>query len=484
MHIQPCARKFATAQATSFPKPCTSAGLVCASAELVCRAQNSCARTQDSCAQTQDSEPNGRTRAHGASPAYRYTTSAFRYPTSAFGAHFCVRARGSPGWGRRAAPQPRRFGHPGPMALLHDRPGRHGGDACAWTALVLGAALLAGCSASTVGTGARRATRRAVRSPRRPASRPRRSRPCRSTTSATPEPTRGSRGSSADCPSAPIAAPPPCGPARRSDRHRAGPPQHLARRCPPRRLTGRRTRTASSPSTSMRCAAAERTGPDPRGPQLRLHGHRRVRRRTRCSCSSRGTGAGASGATVSTPPGRSRAPTRSGVRAGGHRRPRCGASLPPVRVSGEAAVFEATLLWEVRRGDAVVRSGFTSTAEGQRLAPYAFSARLAAGRLRDLCTEDDLPAARALGHDRLPPGHGDLPDLPRHPERVQPTGSRPATATLLRRRRRAAPGSGVTSSSRRVGRRVRPAGRASRDPRPGAAYADEAARTPAHPQWS
>ena len=51
------------------------------------------------------------------------------------------------------APQPRRFGHPGPMALLHDRPGRRGGDAGAWTALVLGAALLAGCTASTVGTG-------------------------------------------------------------------------------------------------------------------------------------------------------------------------------------------------------------------------------------------------------------------------------------------------------------------------------------------
>ncbi|MGZ8751014.1 MAG: hypothetical protein ACXWYP_09080, partial [Pseudonocardia sp.] len=40
------------------------------------------------------------------------------------------------------------------MALLHDRPGRRGGDAGAWIALVLGTALLAGgCTASTVGTG-------------------------------------------------------------------------------------------------------------------------------------------------------------------------------------------------------------------------------------------------------------------------------------------------------------------------------------------
>ena len=54
----------------------------------------------------------------------------------------------------RPPPEPRRFGHPGPMALLHDRSGRRGGRAGAWTALVLGAALLAGgCTASTVGTG-------------------------------------------------------------------------------------------------------------------------------------------------------------------------------------------------------------------------------------------------------------------------------------------------------------------------------------------
>ena len=61
----------------------------------------------------------------------------------------------------------------------------------------------------------------------------------------------------------------------------------------------------------------------------------------------------------------------------------------PVRVSGEAAVFEATLLWEVRRDDAVVRSGFTSTAEGQRFAPYAFSLDLPPGDYEIRVTEDD-----------------------------------------------------------------------------------------------
>ena len=67
-----------------------------------------------------------------------------------------------------------------------------------------------------------------------------------------------------------------------------------------------------------------------------------------------------------------------------------GATLrSPVRVSGEAAVFEATLLWEVRRGDAVVRSGFTSTAEGQRFAPYAFSLDLPPGDYEIRVAEDD-----------------------------------------------------------------------------------------------
>jgi hypothetical protein len=61
----------------------------------------------------------------------------------------------------------------------------------------------------------------------------------------------------------------------------------------------------------------------------------------------------------------------------------------PVRVSGEAAVFEATLLWEVRRDGAVVRSGFTSTAEGQRFAPYAFSLDLPPGEYEIRVLEDD-----------------------------------------------------------------------------------------------
>ncbi len=61
----------------------------------------------------------------------------------------------------------------------------------------------------------------------------------------------------------------------------------------------------------------------------------------------------------------------------------------PVRVRGEAAVFEANLLWEVRRDGAVVRSGATSTAEGQRFAPYEFVVRLPPGEYEVRVAEDD-----------------------------------------------------------------------------------------------
>jgi hypothetical protein len=60
-----------------------------------------------------------------------------------------------------------------------------------------------------------------------------------------------------------------------------------------------------------------------------------------------------------------------------------------VRVSGEAAVFEATLLWEVLRGDTVIRNGSTSTAEGQRFAPYTFEVRLDPGEYTVRVLEDD-----------------------------------------------------------------------------------------------
>jgi hypothetical protein len=67
-----------------------------------------------------------------------------------------------------------------------------------------------------------------------------------------------------------------------------------------------------------------------------------------------------------------------------------GAAVPsPLRVAGEAAVFEATLRWEVRRDGAVVRSGTAATAEGQTFSPYSFAVRLPPGRYEVRVAEDD-----------------------------------------------------------------------------------------------
>jgi hypothetical protein len=60
-----------------------------------------------------------------------------------------------------------------------------------------------------------------------------------------------------------------------------------------------------------------------------------------------------------------------------------------VEVRGEAAVFEATVLWEVLRAGTVVQEGFTSTAEGQRFAPFAFTVTLEPGEYTVRIREDD-----------------------------------------------------------------------------------------------
>ncbi|WP_214370482.1 GerMN domain-containing protein [Pseudonocardia sp. H11422] len=62
---------------------------------------------------------------------------------------------------------------------------------------------------------------------------------------------------------------------------------------------------------------------------------------------------------------------------------------PQVTVTGEAAVFEATVLWEVRRDGAVVRSGFTSSQEGQRFSPFRFTVALEPGEYEIRVSEDD-----------------------------------------------------------------------------------------------
>ena len=62
----------------------------------------------------------------------------------------------------------------------------------------------------------------------------------------------------------------------------------------------------------------------------------------------------------------------------------------PVTVSGEAAVFEATLPWRLFDADGVlIDSGTTMTSAGQEFAPYAFSLDLAPGEYTVEIVEDD-----------------------------------------------------------------------------------------------
>jgi len=68
-----------------------------------------------------------------------------------------------------------------------------------------------------------------------------------------------------------------------------------------------------------------------------------------------------------------------------------GRSGRQVRVTGEAAAFEANLLWRVTRAGSgeEVDSGFTMTTNGQVLAPFAFELELDPGEYVLEVTEDD-----------------------------------------------------------------------------------------------
>lgn len=62
----------------------------------------------------------------------------------------------------------------------------------------------------------------------------------------------------------------------------------------------------------------------------------------------------------------------------------------PVTVSGEAAVFEATLLWSVLDAAGTeLQAGFTTTAEGQVFAPYELVVELAPGEYTVVVSESD-----------------------------------------------------------------------------------------------
>lgn len=62
----------------------------------------------------------------------------------------------------------------------------------------------------------------------------------------------------------------------------------------------------------------------------------------------------------------------------------------PVTVTGEAAAFEATVLWQVVDATgAEVESGFTTTTEGQTFAPFSFEIELEPGDYTVVVSESD-----------------------------------------------------------------------------------------------
>ena len=61
----------------------------------------------------------------------------------------------------------------------------------------------------------------------------------------------------------------------------------------------------------------------------------------------------------------------------------------PFEVSGLAAAFEATVLWELRQGDTVVQDGFTTAEECCKMAPYSFMVDAPPGEYTLVVTDND-----------------------------------------------------------------------------------------------
>jgi hypothetical protein len=66
-------------------------------------------------------------------------------------------------------------------------------------------------------------------------------------------------------------------------------------------------------------------------------------------------------------------------------------------VTGQAAAFEANVVWELRRGDKVVKGGFTTAAECCTLAPYSFTVDAAPGRYTLVVSDTDASAGEGVG---------------------------------------------------------------------------------------
>lgn len=71
--------------------------------------------------------------------------------------------------------------------------------------------------------------------------------------------------------------------------------------------------------------------------------------------------------------------------------PMDGATLTsPFTVEGEAAAFEANVQWELKRGDTVVREGFTTAEECCTLSPYVFTVEAPPGDYTLVVHDEDV----------------------------------------------------------------------------------------------
>ncbi|WP_027860822.1 Gmad2 immunoglobulin-like domain-containing protein [Marmoricola sp. URHB0036] len=78
--------------------------------------------------------------------------------------------------------------------------------------------------------------------------------------------------------------------------------------------------------------------------------------------------------------------------------PAQGATVPTqFTVTGRAATFEANVVWELKRGDATVRNGFTTAQECCTLAPYSFTVNAPPGDYTLVVHDTDESDGEGIG---------------------------------------------------------------------------------------
>lgn len=69
----------------------------------------------------------------------------------------------------------------------------------------------------------------------------------------------------------------------------------------------------------------------------------------------------------------------------------------PVRVTGEAATFEANVVWELMQGDKVVKHGFTTAKQCCTLSPYSFTVKAPPGSYTLVVHDTDDSGGNGVG---------------------------------------------------------------------------------------